>query len=301
MPEILILGTGAMASLFGARLAATGKEVALLGTWAEAISTMRKKGILLTSDQTGDYYQVQAEFSIDQIQQVEMALVLVKSWQTRRAAQQLRELLGPDGVALTLQNGLGNVDILREFLSAERAAAGVTTTGATLLGPGRVRPGGEGVISVQEHLRLGPLVSILEEAGFTVEVVKDLDRMIWEKLIINSAINPLTALLGVTNGRVLDSSSARAVMAAAAEETYQVADALGVAPDFGHPYQVVEQVAKRTAGNCSSMLQDVRRGAPTEIDAINGQVENLGKKCRVSTPVNGILTKLIKAQVDLSG
>jgi 2-dehydropantoate 2-reductase len=224
------------------------------------------------------------------------ALVLVKSWQTATAAGQLAASLAEDGVALTLQNGAGNREKLVDALGAERVALGVTTTGATLLEPGCVRPAGEGVVSLGMHSRLGPLADRLRAAGFVVEDAPDPDALLWGKLVINAAINPLTALLGVPNGALLERPPARSLLAEAAREAAAVAAAQGLRLPFDDPVGAAERVAQRTAANRSSMLQDVQRGAPTEIDAICGAIVTAGEQAGVQTPVNRILWQLVKAQ-----
>jgi 2-dehydropantoate 2-reductase len=226
------------------------------------------------------------------------ALVLVKSWQTLRAARQLAECLAPAGVALTLQNGLGNRETLEEALGAERVALGVTTTGATLVRPGLVRPGGEGTTSLGAHPRLEPLVDLLRQAGFATEVVPETDDLLWSKLVINAAINPLTALLHCPNGELMDRPSARVLMGAAAREAAGVAAALGRHLTYADPVAVAEEVACRTAVNHSSMFQDVQRGAPTEIDAICGAIVAAGEECGVPVPVNRTLWLLVKASIE---
>jgi 2-dehydropantoate 2-reductase len=227
--------------------------------------------------------------------QVRFALVLVKSWQTDRAAHQLAGCLSPDGLALTLQNGLGNREALVERLGGERVALGVTTLGATLVGPGRVRPGGEGVLSLGANERLAPLANLLQRAGFSVELVTEAEGLLWGKLVINAAINPLTALLRVPNGQLLERPAARTLMAAAAREAADVAAALGLRLTYPDPVAAAESVAHRTARNTSSMLQDVMRGAPTEIDAICGAIVSAGEEWGVPTPVNWILWLLVRA------
>jgi 2-dehydropantoate 2-reductase len=225
------------------------------------------------------------------------ALVLVKSWQTERAAEQLSRCLAPDGVALTLQNGLGNREALVDALGAERVALGVTTTGATLVGPGRVRPGGEGTTSLGEHPRLEPLANLLRQAGFGVESVVSADDLLWSKLVINAAINPLTALLQCPNGELVTRPAARSLMAAAAREAADVAQACGRGLTYSDPAAVSEDVARRTASNHSSMFQDVQRGAPTEIDAICGAIVAAGEAHSVPTPLNRTLWLLVQALV----
>jgi 2-dehydropantoate 2-reductase len=300
MAEITIIGTGAMALFMGGRLAKRGVKVRLLGTWKESIEAVNREGICVHQDGSPQYFPAQAYHDPGELKGTRLALVLVKSWQTERAARQLRELLSADGVALTLQNGLGNGEILQAALGQERTALGVTTYGATVLGPGTVRPGGEGVISVQEHPRLPELIEILQEVGFTIQQISDLSGLVWGKLVINVAINPLTGLLGVKNGELLESPAATRLMGMAAREAAEVARNLGVPLSFSDPAQAAEAVAEATRENLSSTLQDIRRGAPTEIDALCGAVVRQGKELAVPTPVNEILALLIQGKVDLA-
>jgi 2-dehydropantoate 2-reductase len=223
------------------------------------------------------------------------ALVLVKAWQTERVAGQLSECLANDGLVVTLQNGLENYETLTRSLGLNRVALGTTTTGATLLGPGLARAGGEGIISIQRNQALGPLEAGLKSAGFNVQTVEDAQSLVWGKLVINAAINPLTALLRVRNGELLEHPSARELMGMLAKEVAQVAFAEKITLPFSDPISAVEDVALKTAQNHSSMLQDVLRNAPTEIDAINGAVVITAQKHGLEVPVNWISWKLVKA------
>jgi len=223
------------------------------------------------------------------------ALVLVKAWQTERAAGQLKECLIDDGLAVTLQNGLGNYETLTRSLGLNRVALGSSTTGATLLGPGRVKAGGEGVISVERNPSLGPIEAALRSAKFNVQIVDDAQSLIWGKLVINAAINPLTALLQISNGELLNRPAAREMMAELACEAAQVANAENVGLPFSDPVEAAEDVARKTAANHSSMLQDVLRHAPTEIDAICGAVVKTAQKHGINAPANWACWKLIQA------
>lgn len=294
--SVLIMGTGAMACLFGARLAAAGIPVTLFGTWIEGLRALKQGGVHLV-DKSGkeQVYPVRVVSEWRDCQGVHFALVLVKSWQTRRAAHQLAECLAPDGLALTLQNGLGNREILIQELGARRVTLGVTTVGATLLGPGRVRQAGEGVISLSAHPGLAPLSNLLQMAGFVIETEPDATALLWGKLVINAAINPLTALLRVPNGELLNRPSARALLQASVREAAAVAVAQGIRLPFPDPVVAAEAIARNTSGNRSSMLQDVERGAPTEIDAISGAIVQAGELTGVATPINRTLWQLIKA------
>jgi 2-dehydropantoate 2-reductase len=293
---ILIVGTGALATLFAARLAAHGHNITMLGTWTMGLDALTRDGARLV-DSTGHElaYRVCVTRDPGAARGAKIALVLVKSWQTGRAAHQLADCLASDGLAVTLQNGLGNDDILANAIGRKRVAIGVTTTGATLLGPGLARAGGEGTISLQSHARLGALESALTEARFKVEVVADAKSLVWGKLVVNAAINPLTALLRVPNGELLRRPSARIMMKALADETAAVASAQRVRLPFSNPGAAAESVVMKTANNHSSMFQDVRRGAPTEIDAICGAVARAGERHGVPTPVNRVCWQLVQA------
>ncbi|RME90061.1 MAG: 2-dehydropantoate 2-reductase, partial [Anaerolineae bacterium] len=299
LPErLLIVGTGALATLFAARLAAIGVHITMLGTWQEGLDALREHGARLTeADGASRAFPVRATDDPADCRAARYALVLVKSWQTERAARQLADCLPEDGLALTLQNGLGNDAVLARTLGRARVALGVTTTGATLLAPGLARLGGEGTVSIEEHPRLPPLADALRAAGFRVEVVPDAQSLVWGKLVINAAINPLTALLRVPNGALLERPTARDLMGELAREAAAVAHALGVALPFADPVAAAEEVARRTATNHSSMFQDVQRGAPTEIDAICGAIARLGEQHDVPTPVNRTLWRLVRAAV----
>jgi len=165
--------------------------------------------------------------------------------------------------------------------------------------PGLVKPGGEGKTSIEAHPALGPVEEVLKSAKFNVEIVSDAKSLVWGKLVINSAINPLTALLQIPNGELLNRPTARALMRALAEETASIAKAEKVKLPFENPGDAAEDVAQRTAANQSSMLQDVLRGAPTEINAICGAVVRTGKKHKIAAPVNNACWQLIRAMTQL--
>ncbi len=294
MKNILIVGTGALGTLFASRLALVGANITMLGTWKNAIDTINREGVrLVQADGSSLQLPVRATNDPSQCGTPDLALVLVKAWQTDRAADQLEHCLPRHGLAVTLQNGLGNREILSAHLGAARVLQGVTTTGATLLGPGLARMGGQGLTSLEAHASSQKVGALLSQAGFRVELVADANALLWGKLVINAAINPLTALLRVPNGALLERPAARLVMAALARETAQVASALGINLPFGDPVAATEAVASRTAANRSSMFQDIKRGAPTEIDAICGAVVRSGQSRGVAAPVNWTMWQLV--------
>src|SRR5215207_8695549 len=294
--DIIIVGTGALATFFAAHLTEAGYQITLLGTWKEGIDSLRRNGARLI-DANGTEHQFEVDATDDPRECVgaKYAIVLVKAWQTERAARQLAECLVEDGIVVTLQNGLGNRETLIGNLGEDRVALGTITIGATLLSPGLVKAGGDGIISIERNPALGPVETALRAAKFQVNVVQDAQSAVWGKLVVNAAINPLTALLRIPNGELLNRPSAYEMMGKLAREVAEVALAENIQLPFDDPLAMVEDVARKTAANHSSMLQDVLRNAPTEIDAICGAVVKTAQKHKIDTPANWACWKLIKA------
>ncbi len=294
--DILIVGTGALACLFAPRLSAAKLKVMMLGTWVEGLQALRIQGVHVINNEGGEQvYSVQVSDDPKACEGAKLILVMVKAWQTEQAGQRLLQCIAPDALVLTLQNGGGNYEKLSRILGVNRVAVGATTLGATLLEPATVRPAGDGVITLGIHGQLKPMADLLGKAGFIVETVPDVSSVQWGKLVINAAINPVTALLRIQNGELLKRAGARSVMTSAAREAAAVAVAEGVQLPYPDPVLAAEAIARRTASNYSSMLQDILRGAQTEIDFINGAVVQMGEKKGVPVAVNRTLWLLIKA------
>lgn len=296
--SILLVGTGALATLFAARLSEAGHSVSMLGTWKDGLHALQKDGArIIDANGNEKSYQVHATDNPNEVKDSKYALVLVKAWQTERAAKQLQEALADDGLAVTLQNGIGNKETLQSTLGVGRVSLGITTTGATLLAPGLVKVGGEGIISLEQNQASLKLEAMLKSAKFNLQIVDDAESLVWGKLVINAAINPLTALLQVPNGELLSHPKARKMMGALAEETAEVAEAEHVHLPFENPVSAAEDVARKTAQNKSSMFQDVLRGAPTEIDAICGAIMKRGQKHGIKTPYNKACWTMVRATI----
>jgi 2-dehydropantoate 2-reductase len=232
---------------------------------------------------------------------VDLLVVLVKAYDTAGALAWAKGAVGPYTVGLTLQNGLGNAEALAGVLGPDRVLAGTTAQGATLLGPGRVAHGGNGPTRIAPWtpggaaaLEVERVAALFNRAGLAASTAADARPLLWAKLAVNCAINPLTAILRVTNGQLLERPDARRLMEAAAREAGAVAAACGVRLREEPVAQAIA-VAGATAANRSSMLQDVERGRRTEIDAISGAVARLGAEHGVGAPVNATLAELVRA------
>lgn len=231
----------------------------------------------------------------------DLLIVTVKAYDTAEAVCQAAPLTGPATIGLTLQNGLGNAEVLAAHLGADRVLAGATAQGATLLQPGLVRHAGGGETQVAPWAPGGPAVrrapaiaALLQAAGIATTVQPEAGPLLWRKVTANCAINPLTALLRVTNGELLQIPGAVRILEAAAREAGTVAAAAGIHLP-GDPAAEARAIARATAANRSSMLQDLERGRRTEIAALNGAIVEAGRRFGVPTPVNETLTLLVQA------
>jgi 2-dehydropantoate 2-reductase len=295
--RVLVLGTGALACAIGARLARAGTHVTLAGTWPEALEAIAARGIRVHEGGRRWAARVSAVPIDARLEPFPLALVLVKSHRTARTAAVLAGSLAVDGLAVTLQNGLGNREALEATLGRQRVAAGAAFLGASVLGPGEVEfhPGRVVLDSACGDERVRWLARRLEQAGLAVEVSPAFAPVFWRKLAVNCAINAATALHGVANGALLGDARLRRTLEDAARETGAVATARGVLFE-GDPAEAAVEVARATASNRSSMLQDLARGARTEVDSLNGAVAHEGHRLGVPTPVNAQLFRLVRAR-----
>jgi 2-dehydropantoate 2-reductase len=206
--------------------------------------------------------------------------------------------MSANGVALTLQNGLGNLEQLTAVLGPNRANLGITSDGAALLEPGVVRYAGIGHTYIADSEETAvpsqEIVTLFQEAGFQTSLAADTVGLVWGKLAINAGINPLTAVLQVPNGFLAENQAARRLMQQAAQEVAQVAAAQNIQLPFADAAAQVLTVAKATAANHSSMRQDLANGRPTEIKAICGAVVEYGRRIGVPTPVNLVLQTAVQ-------
>jgi 2-dehydropantoate 2-reductase len=295
--RIAIVGAGAMGGVVGFYLSAVA-DVVLVDPWEAHVAAINGQGLSCEREGEAQLRPVRAVSDAALAGPCDAAIVLVKARQTPWAAAACRALLAPGAVAYTLQNGVGNREALAADLGEARVGQGVTALGATLLGPGRVRHAGMGPTTLgaaPDRERAEALAALLTAAGLPAEVSDDVEALLWGKLLVNVGINALTALLRVPNGALAESAAARELMAAAVGEAAAVAAARGVRLPYDDPVAHVEAVARATGANRSSMLQDVLRGAATEVAAINGAVVREGQRLGVPTPLNAALAALVEA------
>jgi len=296
--KIAVLGAGAMGSLVGGLLAEGGHEVTLISTWAEHVETVNREGLLVEGQGGRRRVGVLASLSAAEAGPAELVIVAVKAPQTREAMAGALGLVGPETVVLTLQNGLGNVESLAEAVGPGPVVAGALSHGARLEGPGRVRHAGGGGLALGELSgritgRLRGLGRIFEESGLApVSLSDNVQGLIWGKLIVNVAINAVSALARIRNGQILEFPEAGEISRLAVLEAVEVAGRKGIILP-GDPVGFTREVARATGANISSMLEDILRRRPTEIEVINGAVVREGEALGVPVPVNKVLAGLV--------
>ena len=297
--RIAIIGAGAMGSLVASYLAPTN-EVWMLDSWRDHIDAITNNGLMRTIDDTTVVTTPHATTDVASIPTCDVAIVLVKYHQTAWAGQQARQVIGHSGVCVTLQNGVGNGDILATVIPPERVCVGVTSLGATLVGPGVVRHAGMGATvfaNAQNTATMNSVAAAFQTSGLPASTQRDVASIVWGKLIVNVGINALTGILRVTNGVLTRNLDALQILTEAVTEAVTVAHAEGITLPYHDPLAHVLQVATATATNRSSTLSDVLRGSPSEIPTINGAIVRAAARHGIPVPVNTLLCSLM-ASID---
>lgn len=289
-----------MGSLFGGMLAEAGNNVWLVDVWKEHVDAIRQRGLRIKAP-SGERLipKVKAVVSAQEAGESELVLVFVKSTVTEQAVRGAKPLFGQETLVLTLQNGLGNVERIASVIGSSMILAGVTAQGATVLGPGEIYHAGAGPTSIGEIAgpatpRVERVAKLLDEAGIKTQVSDNVMGLMWGKLLVNVGVNALTALTGLRNGELLDHPEAVELMELAVLEGYRVAQAKGIELPYEDPVAHTKEVARATAQNRSSMLQDVSNRRKTEIEMINGAIVREGQVLGIQTPVNRTLTNLVR-------
>jgi 2-dehydropantoate 2-reductase len=298
--KIAVIGAGAVGSLFSARLTEAGRNVVLIDKYPDRAKHLTQTGLSLTGVSGDRIVPVPATVDSDSVGTADLVLICVKAYDTKSAIEQHASLVGPNTSVLTLQNGLGNVDVLIEAVGVEKVLGGTTAQGGFMTGLGKFHHAGAGPtfigeISGQSTDRVQMLAEMLNDAGIKTEISSDVNKLIWTKLVVNVGINALTALLQVTNGVTSSNEYARAVQRAAVDEAVTVGNSAGVDLDRDHLHKHVVAVAEATAPNINSMLADRRKKARTEIDYINGAIVRKGDELGIEVPVNRTLAHLMTA------
>lgn len=296
--EIGIIGAGAMGCLYGGRLAEAGYSVTLLDIWTAHVDAINASGLLLDGSGGEKRIAIRATRDAAAMPACDLVIIFVDANATRDAAQTARSVLKPDGIALTLQNGIGNVEALIAELGETRVMGGLSYHSAALRGPGHVSHTHAGPTWLGERdgastPRLARLIELHARAGLQPVQVEDITGYIWDKWVLNSAINPISAITGLRQGEIPRTPPVEAFQTRIIDEILTVVAAKGVRlhdPDI--KTTIKDQCWKKF--NKPSMQQHIEAGKRTEIDALNGAVVRLAREAGVPVPFNEAITMLIK-------
>lgn len=297
--KIAIIGSGAMGSLYGGILAEEGHEVYFIDVFEEHINRVNEKGLCIVEKGVERYIKnIKATTNAEEVGIVDLAIVFVKSTITDLAVGQNKAVIGEHTIILTLQNGIGNIEKINKYVGKDQIIAGTSANGASMIEPGKINHAGNGgtvigEINGQITDRIMKLKEMLDtEKLGPCEVSDNVMGLIWDKLLVNVGINPLTAITGLKNGELLEYKETEEILENLVNEGVQVAKALGIKLKYTGPDHC-KNVCRATSENTSSMLADVMNKRKTEIMNINGAIVREGKKLGIPTPVNEVMTNLI--------
>lgn len=297
--KIVIVGSGAMGCLIAAFLSKSKEELWLLAKSEEAAFTINSSGISVEGVSGSWQAKVKTTANIKDIDKCDLVIICVKSFNTKQAVEQIKPLLGESTKILTLQNGMGNIEIISEIAGEQNVIAGVTNQGATLIATGKIRHAGRaetiiGTVSGRTPVEMRTIREVFNKVGLETKMSRDIKSLIWSKLIINVGINALTAITRLPNGKLTEFEGTRRILRDAVGEAARIAKRKRIKLIFDDPLAKVEAVCEATSDNQSSMLQDILRKKRTEIDFINGVIVRLGQELGINVFTNKFLFDLIK-------
>lgn len=314
---VAIMGVGSLGTIIGALIAKQNQDIILIDNNGEHVAALNNNGATITGTMDLQNVPVTAITPSEMKGEYSIVFYLVKQTHNKTALRQLLPHLSPDSVVCTLQNGVPE-DAVAEIIGTDRTIGCAVGWGATWLKPGVSQLTSEpdkmtydvGELDGTVTPRLQKIVDILNLAGYA-ELVTNLPGVRWTKLLVNATFSGMSAALGCTFGEILDHEKALTCVAHIANETLQVVRSLGITmePIQGHDLRMLAfNTEEERAGKFpiyhmvygphrllrASMLQDLEKGFPCEIDAINGVISTKGQQVNVATPVNNQVVKIIK-------
>ena len=298
--DYVILGAGALGSVFGARLAMAGHRVQLLTRSSAHPEAIRAKGLLFEAD------GVQHRVALDAAQTPDagaarVVLCFTKTTDLENAVNSVRERVGAQAIFVTLQNGLGNGDRLAALVGKNRVVHGVTMVPADLKAPGFVETHGQASTWLAAHGETdsavaSQLASELSQAGLIVEHDPAIDRRIWQKACFNVAMNGLCGLLSASPGMLAAYPDGEALAHEIAAEAIGVANAEQVGIDADAVHALIRMACSHHTYHKPSLLQDLAGGRLTEIEALNGYVQRKAIAHGLETPLNQLILRLVRVR-----
>ena len=291
--DVIVFGAGAMGSFFGGLL--SRRNHVTLVCRKEHGDAIKRAGLRITG-KTSIVARPDVTTTVAGVKSADLVVVSTKAYDTEAAARTLRKF-AKTPLWLTLQNGPDNAAILAKV--AKHVVAGVTSHGVTFLRPGEVRHAGIGETVIGGFAGITPdevvrIQDLFDEAGIRTRIASDIRRDLWLKAVVNAGINPIAALTRLRNGYLASMPMLAAATMALTTEAAAVARAEGFDISDREASELAIKIARRTRDNRASMLQDVERARPTEIDAITGAVLRAAEKHRIPVPLNALMYSLVR-------
>ena len=299
--KVLIIGAGAMASLFGGRLKAGKGNVTLLNRLNSHVDEINRSGLtIIEKDDTATNVPLKVIQEISQDDNYDIILVLIKAHANETVLGPLKEKIDSGTLFITMQNGIGNLETIRKIFPNNPVAVGSAGCGASIENNGKIihRGWGKNYIGYPEDLSnkelIEEFVMLLCESGLDTDLAEDVQSVIWSKLIINLAFNGVTAMTRLKNGDIINTVAGKDILANVVNEAVAIAEVSGITLKHDNPVAECLRMGQEDIGrNKSSMLMDILNQRKTEIDVINGAISNLGKQYGIPTPYNDMVTNLI--------
>ena len=293
-----MIGSGAMGSVYGGLLARAGYDVTLIDPRADHVGVIQRNGLIVEGVRGRHAIPVPARTDHAGLPPADFAIVFTDANATADAARTAAQVLEPEGFALTLQNGIGNVEALTAALGEARVVAGVTMNSGALPEPGRAAYTNAGVTSIGEldgrsSARIEEVSRMLNAAGIETAVIPDPMAHIWSKFVLNCAINPLTAVTGLRSGEMYRTPEVNALQDRVIDEILMVVERKGVRLAEPDPRKKIKDHC-RVRYNRPSMMQHVEQGRRTEIDALNGALVREAKALGLAVPYNEAVVAVVK-------
>jgi 2-dehydropantoate 2-reductase len=302
--RIVIIGAGALGGVVGAHLTEAGEDVTLVEINVPRVRLLNETGLFISEGSKGERcVRVHAVTSLDSLSPADLVFISVKSYQTEAATRSALPVIGPKTYVLSMQNGIGNTEVMAGILGLERVLCGITYHSIQHTGPNRLRyrPGIKPIQIAPSDGNITPEIEkigeVFRQAGLKTNVVENIDNVIWQKLLHNAVVNPVSALTGLTCRELLDDEDLQDFMRALCLEQIEVMKARGIPiVDEEDPYRPVINSQKALGKNRPSMWQDLVRANRTEVDAINGAVVREAERLGLSAPLNWGLVRFIHSR-----
>ena len=298
--KIIVVGSGAIGSLYGAFLSRLeDTEVILVGRNPH-VSAIQSKGLKIKGIMGEHIFKIKATKYTSDVDNADLVIVTTKTYDTVTAAKSAKHLTDAGASILLIQNGLGTEDLVAKALNTTKVLRATTCMGALKTSPGVVTATGCGLTEIgsrypENYELVENLSKMMKEVGFDVRTSENIEGVVWTKTLVNCGINPVGALTGLSNGDVYKNKALRGLIVRLVKEAVQVVEALGIELTTEDPVRYALGTAKATGDNINSMLQDLQAGKRTEIDAITGEVIRLAKQLGIETPSSEAVYVLVKA------